>query len=111
RIFRQSVDPGMGFQGWQGRKIAAALGVRGELMTPAVRLLDGVSKRWRGGRASLVEINPLCIIAGRDGKPCLAAVDAKMSLDDNALFRHPALMAIRDLGEEAPLEIEASKYS
>src|SRR5258705_2196612 len=59
----------------------------------------------------MVEINPLCLIDTRDCKEALMAVDAKMSLDDNALYRHPDLQAMRDLGEEAPLEIEASKFN
>jgi succinyl-CoA synthetase beta subunit len=59
----------------------------------------------------MVEINPLCIIATPEGKEALMAVDAKMSLDDNALYRHPNLQAMRDLAEEAPLEIEASKFN
>jgi len=59
----------------------------------------------------MVEINPLCLITGPDGKESLMAVDAKISLDDNALYRHPNLQAMRDLAEEAPLEIEASKHN
>jgi malate-CoA ligase subunit beta len=59
----------------------------------------------------MVEINPLCIISHKDGKESLLAIDAKMSLDDNALYRHPEIQAMRDLAEEAPLEIEASKFS
>jgi succinyl-CoA synthetase beta subunit len=59
----------------------------------------------------MVEINPLCIIKGPDGKDAMEAVDAKIGLDDNALYRHPDIQAMRDLGEEAPLEIEASKFN
>src|SRR5258708_19719014 len=58
----------------------------------------------------MLEINPLCLIKTKDGKEALQAVDAKLSLDDNALYRHPELQAMRDLAEEAPLEIEASKH-
>jgi succinyl-CoA synthetase beta subunit len=58
-----------------------------------------------------VEINPLCIVGGPDGQEGLLAIDAKMSLDDNALYRHPDIQAMRDLSEEAPLETEASKYN
>ncbi len=111
KIIKEIIDPAMGFQAWQGRKIAAALGLRGELMNQAVKLLRGVYQTWLDSDASMVEINPLCIVDGRDGKPRLVAVDAKFGLDDNALFRHPDLLAMRDLGEEAPLEIEASKHS
>lgn len=111
KIIKESIDPSLGFQPWQGRKIAAALGLRGELMGQATKLLKGVYDTWWASDASLVEVNPLCIIDGRDGKPQLVAVDAKMSLDDNGLFRHPDILAMRDLGEEAPLEIEAGKHS
>lgn len=111
KIVKTVIDPALGFQAWQGRKLAAALGLRGDLMGQAVKLLRGVYQTWWNSDASLVEINPLCIVEGRDGKPALVAVDAKFGLDDNALFRHADLLAMRDLGEEAPLEIEASKHS
>ncbi len=111
KIIKESIDPSLGFQGWQGRKIAAALGLRGELMGQAAKLLKGVYDTWWACDAALVEVNPLCIVDGPDGKPRLVAVDAKMSLDDNGLFRHPDIVAMRDLGEEAPLEIEAGKHS
>ena len=61
--------------------------------------------------AALVEINPLCLVESADGKDAVMAVDAKIGLDDNALYRHPELQAMRDLGEESPLEIEASRHS
>jgi succinyl-CoA synthetase beta subunit len=111
KIARETIDPAQGFQAWQGRKIAVALGLRGDLIAQAVKLLRGVYQTWWSCDATLVEINPLCIVDGTDRKPQLVAVDAKMSLDDNALYRHPDLQAMRDLGEEAPLEIEASKHS
>jgi succinyl-CoA synthetase beta subunit len=76
-----------------------------------VKLLPGAYKTWWECDASLVEINPLCVVRTREGKEGLMAVDAKLSLDDNALYRHPDLQAMRDLAEEAPLEIEASKFS
>jgi succinyl-CoA synthetase beta subunit len=111
KILRQTIDPAMGFQPWQGRKLAAGLGLRGELMNQAGGLFRGVFESWWQCDASLVEINPLCIVKGADGKPRLLAVDAKMSIDDNALFRRPDIVAMRDSGEEAPLEIEASKFA
>jgi succinyl-CoA synthetase beta subunit len=80
------------------------------LISEAANLLLGVYRTWWECDASLVEINPLCLVRTREGKPALLAVDAKLSLDDNALYRHPDLQAMRDLAEEAPLEIEASKY-
>ena len=96
---------------YQARKVATALGLRGDLLGQAAKLLLGVYKTWWECDATLVEINPLCIIKTREGKPALLAVDAKLSLDDNALYRHPDLQAMRDLAEEAPLEVEASKFS
>jgi succinyl-CoA synthetase beta subunit len=96
---------------YQARKVAAALGLKGELLGQGAKLLLGVYKTWWECDASLLEINPLCVILKHDGKPGLLAVDAKLSLDDNALYRHPDLQAMRDLAEEAPLEIEASKFS
>jgi len=111
KIVRETIDPGVGFQAWQGRKLAASLGLRGELIGQAAKLLKGVYDTWWNSDASMVEINPLCIVDGADGKQRLVAVDAKIGLDDNALFRHADLLAMRDLGEEAPLEIEASKHA
>ena len=111
KIFKETVDPAVGLMPYQARKVAAALGLRGELMALAAKLLMGVYQTWWECDASLIEINPLCIIRGKDGKLTLQAVDAKMALEDNALYRHPNLLATRDLGEEAPLEIEASKFS
>jgi succinyl-CoA synthetase beta subunit len=111
KIVKQTVDPALGMYPWQARKLATALGLRGDLITAATKLLLGTYRAWWECDASLVEINPLCLIDTREGKETLMAVDAKMSLDDNALYRHPDLQAMRDLGEEAPLEIEASKFN
>jgi succinyl-CoA synthetase beta subunit len=74
-------------------------------------LLIGVYETWWECDASLVEINPLCIVDGPDGKETPGGVDAKIGLDDNALYRHADIQAMRDLAEEAPLEIEASKFA
>jgi succinyl-CoA synthetase beta subunit len=111
KIVKEQIDPAMGFQGWQGRKIAAALGLKGDLASQCAKLLAGVYKTWWEADASMVEINPLCIIEGTDGKDQLVAVDAKIGLDDNALYRHKDIQAMRDLAEESPLEIEASKFN
>ena len=111
KIIREHVDPMMGFQAWQGRKIAAALGFKGDLAGQCGKLIAGVYKTWWECDASLVEINPLCVCVGPDGKERLVAVDAKVGLDDNALYRHPDIQAMRDLAEESPLEIEASKFN
>jgi len=96
---------------YQARKLAAALGLSGELIAPAVKLFLGVYKTWWECDASMVEINPLCIVEGSDGKQSLSAVDAKIGIDDNALYRHKEIQEMRDLAEEAPLEIEASKFN
>jgi succinyl-CoA synthetase beta subunit len=111
KIVKEHVDPLMGFQAWQGRKIAAALGLKGDLAGQCARLIAGVYKTWWECDASLVEINPLCICVGPDGKEKMIAVDAKIGLDDNALYRHKDIQAMRDLAEESPLEIEASKFN
>jgi succinyl-CoA synthetase beta subunit len=74
-------------------------------------MFGGLYKTWWECDASMVEINPLCVIAGPDGKESLMAVDAKITLDDNALYRHPEIQAMRDLAEEAPLEIEAGRHN
>ena len=111
KIIKETIDPAVGMMAYQARKVAAALGLTGDLIGQGAKLLLGVYKTWWSCDASLVEINPLCIVRGPDGKPSVMAVDAKMSLDDNSLFRHPNLQAMRDLAEEAPLEIEASKFN
>ncbi|HYT61952.1 MAG TPA: succinate--CoA ligase subunit beta, partial [Haliangiales bacterium] len=95
----------------QARKLAAALGLRGDLIGAAAKVLLGVYKTWWECDAALVEVNPLCVVATAEGKEAVLAVDAKIGLDDNALYRHPNIQAMRDLAEEAPLEIEASKFN
>jgi succinyl-CoA synthetase beta subunit len=111
KIIKETIDPAFGLLPFQGRKLAAALGLKGDLIAAGAKLFAGLYKTWWECDASLVEINPLCIVAGKDGKDALMAVDAKISLDDNALYRHPNIQAMRDLAEEAPLEIEASKFN
>ncbi len=111
KIIKEHVDPALGFQPWQGRKIASALGLKGDLAGQCAKLLAGVYKTWWEADASMVEINPLCICVGADGKEKLVAVDAKIGLDDNALYRHKDIQDMRDLAEESPLEIEASKFN
>ncbi|MCO5053062.1 MAG: ADP-forming succinate--CoA ligase subunit beta [Verrucomicrobiae bacterium] len=111
KIIKEHIDPAVGIMPYQARKIAAALGLKGDAFNSGVKLLMGVYKTWWECDASMVEINPLCIVVGADGKETLSCVDAKIGLDDNALYRHKDIQAMRDLGEEAPLEIEASKYA
>jgi len=111
KIVKETIDPTLGMYPWQARKLAAALGLKGDVISAAAKLLLGTYRTWWECDASLVEINPLCLIDTAEGKETVMAVDAKMSLDDNALFRHADLQTLRDLGEEAPLEIEASKFN
>ena len=111
KILKETIDPASGIMPFQARKLAAGLGLKGDLIGQAVKILSGVYKACWESDASLLEINPLCVILTRDGKQTLLAVDAKLSLDDNGLYRHPDLEAMRDLAEESPLEVEASKFS
>jgi succinyl-CoA synthetase beta subunit len=111
KILMDWVDPAVSIQPFQARKIAAGLGLKGDLFNAAAKLVLGVYKTWWECDASLVEINPLCIVETADGKAGICAVDAKISLDDNALYRHKDIQEMRDLNEEAPLEIEASKFN
>ncbi len=111
KICKEHIDASVGMMPYQARKIAAALGLKGDFIGQGAKLILGVYKTWWECDASMVEINPLCIVSTKDGKEALVAVDAKISLDDNALYRHPNIQAMRDLNEEAPLEIEASKFN
>jgi succinyl-CoA synthetase beta subunit len=111
KILRETIDPAVGMMPYQARKLAAALGFKGDPINAAAKLILAVYRTWWECDASLVEINPLCLVEGADGKEAVMALDAKMGLDDNALYRHPEIQAMRDLGEEAPLEIEASKFN
>jgi succinyl-CoA synthetase beta subunit len=105
-ILRESIHPAIGLQPYQARKIAFGLGLSGEMMTVSTPFLQALYRAFIDTDASLLEINP-CVLTG-DGK--LVALDAKMTFDDNGLFRHKELRELRDLDEEDPLEVEASKY-
>ena len=106
-ILRERVPPAGGLQPYQARKLAFGIGLPAELIGAAVSFLQAVHHAFIESDASLVEINP-CVLTG-DGK--LVALDAKMTFDDNALYRHPESRELRDLDEEDPLEVEASKSS
>ncbi len=106
-ILRESIHPTVGLQPFQARKIAFGLGLPAEAVSHAVPFLQALYRAFLDTDASLIEINP-CVLTG-DGR--LVALDAKMTFDDNALFRHKDLRELRDLDEEDPLEVEASKYS
>jgi succinyl-CoA synthetase beta subunit len=105
-IIRQKIDPASGFQPYHARKLAFGLGLPAEMMGIAIDFFRSVYRAFLELDASLLEINPL-IVTG-DGK--LIALDAKVQLDDNAMFRHPDFKDLRDLEEETPLEVEASKF-
>ncbi|MGB8013017.1 MAG: ADP-forming succinate--CoA ligase subunit beta [Terriglobales bacterium] len=107
KILKQYIDPGMGLEPFQARKIAFALGLKAEQINPAVKFLTSLYRAFLDSDASLVEINPF--VSCTDGR--LFALDAKLTFDDNALFRHADLRELRDLTEEDPLEVEASKYN
>ena len=110
KIVKLQVDPSMGLMAHQARRIAAQLQLPSGLIGQAAKCLMGVYQTFWECDASLVEINPFCIVEKADGSQAMAAVDAKISIDDNALYRHAAIQQMRDLGEEAPLEIEASRF-
>ena len=105
-ILREPIQPVVGLQPYQARKIAFGLGLPGEVATHATPFFQALYRAFIDTDASLLEINP-CVLTG-DGR--LVALDAKMTFDDNSLFRHPNLRELRDLDEEDPLEVEASKY-
>ena len=104
-IHKLTVSPITGFQPWMGRKLAFALGLKPELVGAFTKMCGALYAAFLGTDASMVEINPL--IQTGDGR--ILALDAKVSFDDNALYRHPELKELRDLDEEDPLEVEASK--
>jgi succinyl-CoA synthetase beta subunit len=107
RIFKVSVHPALGLQSFEARKLAFELGLTGDQVGKAVRIMTALYQAFVATDASLLEINPLIVTGSGD----LLALDAKMTIDDNAMYRHPDFKALRDLGEEEPLEIEASKFS
>lgn len=107
KILKEYVEPSIGLQQFQARKLAFGLGLEGDKFKNAVKFLLGLYKAYEETDASLAEINPLVVT--KEGR--VLALDAKMNFDDNALYRHPEIVALRDLNEEEPLEIEASKYN
>ena len=105
-ILREVIDPATGFQPYQARKLAFGLGLTPEQVGAAVPFFQALYRAFIETDASMIEINP-CVVTG-DGK--LVALDAKVTFDDNALYRHPEFKELRDLEEETPLEVEASKF-
>lgn len=105
KILKEFVDPSIGFQQYQARKLAFSLRLSGDAFKNGVRFFTALNKAYEAMDCSLAEINPLVMTVDGD----ILALDAKMNFDDNALFRHPELLELRDLAEEDPLEVEASK--
>jgi succinyl-CoA synthetase beta subunit len=104
-IFKEEIDPKVGLQPFQARKIAFNLGLSGDAFKDMVKFVTALYKAYDATDSSLFEINP--VLKTSDNK--ILAVDAKVNLDDNGLFRHPDFAALRDLAEEDPTEVEASK--
>jgi succinyl-CoA synthetase beta subunit len=107
RIHKVYIEPGVGIVPFEARQLGFAIGLDGAQVNKAVKLMTALYNAFVATDASLVEINPLVVTASGD----LLALDAKMNFDDNALYRHQDIRDLRDLGEEDPLEIEASKFS
>ncbi len=106
KILKEYIDPAVGLQSFQARKLAFGLGLAPELVGKATRFMLALYRAYVELDASLIEINPFLLTEGGE----LYALDAKVNFDDNALYRHKEFAELRDLNEEAPLEIEASKY-
>ena len=107
KILRAEIDPALGLMPYQARELAFGLGLEGDVHKKAVRFLMKLYEAFKGLDASQVEINPCLVTQEGD----VLALDAKVNLDDNALFRHKDLIELRDTDEESPLEVEASNYS
>jgi succinyl-CoA synthetase beta subunit len=106
KIQRVHVDPATGFSDYHGRRLAYALGLKGKQVGAFGRFAEAMYKAFTALDCSIVEINPLVVTKGGD----VVALDAKISFDDNALYRHPELAALRDEAEEDPKELEAQKF-
>ena len=106
KILKESIDPAVGFAGYQGRRLAFGLGLKKDQIGPAVGFMSSLARCFVESDCSLAEINPFVVLESGS----LLALDAKMGFDDNALFRHPDLRELRDPSEEDPRELEASKY-
>ena len=110
KVIKEAIDPAVGFQGYNGRNLAFALGlpsIEKAVVNPFIQMLGNLYRLFMEKNASLVEINPLVITKDKT----LIALDGKVGFDDNALFKHPDIQAFRDLHEEEPLEIEAGKHN
>jgi len=106
KILKEFIDPKLGFQGYQARRLAFGLGLTGDGLKSFIPFIMNLANAYEALDCSLLEINPL--VLSTDGK--IIALDAKMNFDDNALYRHPDYAELRDISEEDALEVEASKY-
>jgi succinyl-CoA synthetase beta subunit len=106
-IFKEEINPAVGIQSFQARKIAFNLGLEGKALKEMTKFVVALYNAYIASDASLLEINPLL----KTSDDLIYAADAKVNLDDNALFRHPDYEELRDLNEEDPTETEASKYN
>ncbi len=106
-ILKEYIDPGLGLEAFQARKLAFALGLKAQQINSAAQFMTSLYKAFAETDSSLMEINPF--VTCTDGR--LFALDTKINFDDNALFRHPEIRELRDISEEDPLEVEASKYN
>ncbi|HEY0006788.1 MAG TPA: ADP-forming succinate--CoA ligase subunit beta [Pyrinomonadaceae bacterium] len=106
KILKEEIDPAVGFRSFQARKLAFGLGLPADLVNQAVKFMQSLYTAYEQMDASLLEINPFLLTKDKR----LIALDAKVNFDDNAMFRHKDFLDLRDLHEEEPLEIEASKY-
>ena len=102
-ILKEVIEPGLGLQGYQARRLAFEMGIDGDAFKPAVNAMLALAKAYREVDASLLEINPFVITS--DGRA--VALDAKLDVDDNSLYRHADIVKLRDLDEEEPLETDA----
>ena len=107
RILKEVIEPGIGLSGYQARKLAFGIGVPAASVNAAAKAMMALAKAYDEIDCSLAEINPFILL--KDGR--VMALDAKINIDDNAMFRHPEFVDLRDLAEEDPLEVEASKFS
>jgi succinyl-CoA synthetase beta subunit len=106
KIIKEAIDPKIGFQDYQARRLAFGLGLSGSAFKNFLPFITNLVKAYEDLDCSLLEINPLVLTEAGD----IVALDAKMNFDDNAMFRHPDYEALRDIAEEDPLEVEASKF-
>ena len=107
KIVKEWIEPGIGLQSFQARKLAYSLGLEGVQVKQGLKFMFALWEAFNASDASLVEINPLVVTGSGD----VMALDAKMNFDDNALFRHQDILEYRDLSEEEPSEVEASKFN